>query len=307
MKRLSIVVPVYYNEQNLPKTIPELLKLKEKLPNYELELVFVDDASKDRSCEILLDFKNKFPETIKVVKLTRNFGAMAAVQAGLSVAIGDCVGVISADLQDPPELFIEMIKRWEKGIKAVFAVRKNRKDPITQKIFARIFYGLVRRYALQDFPVGGFDFFLIDKEIVNELNKIKEKNTNLMHLIFWYGYDYTLIPYTRESRTQGKSRWTLSKKTKLFVDSFVGFSYVPIKLLPYIGIMFALGSFVYGIYVFINWLMGNIQVEGWTTVIIVLTFGLGVQMIMLGIIGEYLWRTLDESRKRPSFVIDKIF
>jgi len=307
MKRFSIVVPVYFNEQNLPETIPELLKLKEKLPNYELELVFVDDGSKDRSCEILLDYKNKFPETIKVVKLTRNFGAMAAVQAGLSVAKGDCVGVISADLQDPPELFIEMIKRWEKGIKAVFAIRKERNDPFTQKIFARIFYGLVRRYALQNFPVGGFDFFLIDKKIVNELNQIKEKNTNLMHLIFWYGYDYSLLPYTRKSRKLGKSRWTFSKKTKLVVDSFVGFSYVPIKLLPYIGILFALGSFVYGIYIFVNWLLGNIAVEGWTTVIIILTFGLGVQMIMLGVIGEYLWRTLDESRKRPTFVIDKIF
>ena len=200
-----------------------------------------------------------------------------------------------------------MIKRWEKGIKAVFAIRKERNDPFTQKIFARIFYGLVRRYALQNFPVGGFDFYIIDKEIVNELNKIKEKNTNLMHLIFWYGYDYTLLPYTRESRTEGKSRWTFNKKTKLFVDSFVGFSYVPIKLLPYIGILFALGSFVYGIYILYNWTIGNIQVEGWTTVIIILTFGLGVQMIMLCIIGEYLWRTLDESRKRPIFVIDKIF
>ncbi len=307
MKKISIVVPVYFNELNLPETIPELLKVKDKLQNYEFEIIFVDDGSKDKSLEILLDYQKKYSDIIRVVKLTRNFGSMAAIQAGLKVAKGDCVGAIAADLQDPPELLIEMVRRWEKGIKAVFATRKERNDPPAQKLFAKIFYGLIRRFALPDFPKDGFDFFLIDREIVNELNKISEKNTNLMHLIFWYGYDYVLLPYTRKARTKGKSKWTFNKKTKLFVDSFVGFSYVPIKVLPYIGILFALGSFIYGGYVFYNWAVGNIIVEGWTTVIIILTFALGIAMIMLGIIGEYLWRTLDESRQRPPYVIDKIF
>ena len=306
MKKISIIVPVYFNELNLPNTIPELLKLKDKLQNYSLEIIFVDDGSKDKSYEILLDYQKKHSDIIRVIKLTRNFGSIAAVQAGLKVAEGDCVGTISADLQDPPELLIEMVKRWEMGIKAVFAIREKRNDPLEQKLFAKIFYALIRRFALPDYPKDGFDFVLIDREIVNELNKINEKNTNLMNLIFWYGYSYVLLPYTRQSRKKGKSRWTFNKKTKLAVDSFVGFSYVPIKVLPYIGILFALGSFVYGGYVLFNWLVGNIAVEGWTTVIIILTFALGIQMIMLGIIGEYLWRTLDETRKRPSYVIDKI-
>jgi len=307
MKKISIVIPVYYNEPNLPEIIPRLLELKEKISGYELELIFVDDGSKDKSLEILLDFQKKNPNNIKVVKLTRNFGSMAAIQAGMSVASGDCVGVIAADLQDPPELFIEMVKRWENGIKAIFAARADRKESPLQKLSAGIFYKMIRRYALPEFPKGGFDFFLIDRKIVNELNETREKNTNLMNLIFWYGYDYAILPYTRQSRKHGKSRWTFSKKIKLAVDSFVGFSYVPIKLLPFIGAAFALGSFIYGGLIFYNWAIGNIKVEGWTTVIIILTFAFGIQMFMTGIIGEYLWRTLDETRRRPGFVIDKIF
>jgi len=166
---------------------------------------------------------------------------------------------------------------------------------------------LFRKFAIPDFPKGGFDFYLIDRDIVNEINKIDEKNTNLNNLIFWYGYDYVFLPYTRQARKKGTSKWTFSKKTKLFSDSFVGFSYVPIKILPIIGILFALGSFIYGAVILFQWSMGIIQVQGWTTVIIILTFALGIQMIMLGIIGEYLWRTLDASRRRPSSVIDKIF
>ena len=253
MKKFSIIVPVYFNELNLHDTIPELLKLKDKLQNYSLEIIFVDDGSKDKSYEILLDYQKKHSDIIRVIKLTRNFGSIAAVQAGLKVAEGDCVGTISADLQDPPELLIEMVKRWEMGTKAVFAIRDKRNDPPQQKLFAKIFYALIRRFALPGYPKGGFDFYLIDREIVNELNKINEKNTNLMNLIFWYGYSYVLLPYTRKSRKKGKSRWTFNKKTKLAVDSFVGFSYVPIKVLPYIGILFAVGSFVYGGYVLFNW------------------------------------------------------
>lgn len=307
MKKFSIIIPVYFNEQNLPETIPRLLDLKNKLSEYQLELIFVDDGSKDKSVEILCNFQAKNPREIKVIKLTRNFGSMSAVQAGLSVSSGDCVGVIAADLQDPPELFLEMIKHWEKGIKAVFAVRKNREDPPLQKLFSNSFYSLLRKYAIPDYPKGGFDFLLIDKQVVEEVNKIKEKNTNLFTLIFWLGYNYVTIPYTRLARTKGKSRWTFSKKIKLFIDSFVSFSYFPIRMVSILGIIFAVTAFAYGIYIFYNWLRGTIEVEGWTTLMIVLTFTAGLEMTMLGVLGEYLWRILDESRKRPPFVIDKIF
>ena len=306
LKKFSIVVPVYHNEENLPDTIPKLLKLRERLENYSLELIFVDDGSKDNSLKILTEFKDKYPDIIKIVKLTRNFGAPSAAQAGIKYATGDCIGKINADLQDPPELFIDMIKHWEKGFKAVFAVRKNRKDTLPSKIVAKGFYSLLRRHAISNYPEGGFDFFLIDRKVADEFNKIKEKNTNINTLIFWLGFDYVTVPYIRKERDGGKSKWTFNKKTKYFVDTFVGFSYFPIKILSLLGIIFALASFSYGLYILYHWSTGKIQVEGWTTIIIILTFTAGIQMTMIGILGEYLWRTLDETRKRPSYVVDEV-
>jgi polyisoprenyl-phosphate glycosyltransferase len=304
--KLSIVVPVYYNELNLPDTIPNLLSLREKI-SYELELVFVDDGSKDRSLEILLRYHDLYPKNILVVKLTRNFGAFSAIQAGFAKATGDCIGVIMADLQDPLELFIEMIKNWENGIKAVFAVRAKRDDPKLSKFFSNSYYSLFRRFAIPGYPKGGFDFVLIDRQVLNDLNKIHEKNTNIMSLIYWLGYSYVTIPYVRKKREKGKSKWTFGKRIKLAIDSFVGFSYFPIRLLSVLGLVFAFVAFVYGAIVIYKWAIGKIPVEGFTALMIVVTFTGGIQMIMLGVLGEYLWRVLDESRKRPAYVIDRVF
>jgi len=306
-RRFSIIVPVYYNEPNLPDTVPVLLALGDRLPGYDLELVFVDDGSGDRSLDILLEFRARTPGTIKVLKLARNFGSMAAIQAGLTKATGDCVGMIAADLQDPPDLFIEMLTQWEQGTKAVFAVRSHREEPRRQKLFSGAYYQLMRRFAIPGYPTGGFDFFLIDRQIVNEINRIHEKNTNIMSLVFWLGFRYVAIPYVRKQRTKGISRWTLSKKIKLFVDSFVAFSYVPIRFLSVMGMTFAAAAFLYAGVVFYQWLRRDIVVEGWTALMIVLAFTAGLQMMMLGVLGEYLWRTLDESRRRPSYVVDKVY
>jgi dolichol-phosphate mannosyltransferase len=307
MKTFSIIIPVYYNELNLPDTIPQLLKLVKKLPNHHLELVFVDDGSGDQSLQILLDYQLKNPSVIKIVKLTRNFGSMAAVQAGLTMVTGDCVGVIAADLQDPPDLFLEMIDFWEKGAKAIFAVREDRDEPFLQKIFSNGYYALVRRFAIPNYPDGGFDFFLIDRQIVNEINRIHEKNTNLMSLIFWLGYRPVLIPYIRRSRTKGRSRWTLVKKSKLFIDTFVAFSYFPIQILSIIGFLVAITAFVYGAFIFFHRLLYGVEIQGWVSTMIVLAFTAGIQMTMLGVLGEYLWRALDEVRRRPFYVVDNLY
>ena len=307
MKTFSIVIPVYFNELNLPDTIPELLAIEKKIKDYNVELIFVDDGSKDRSLEILLAYQKQFPQKMKVVKLTRNFGSIAACQAGFAVATGDCVGIIAADLQDPPELFIDMIGHWEKGIKAVFAVRSDREESSMRKLFSNTYYALMRRFAIPDYPKGGFDFLLVDRQIVNEINNISEKNTNLMSLIFWLGHGCIMLPYIRRSRTKGKSMWVLSKKIKLFVDSFVAFSYFPIRFLSFLGLIIAASSFLYGGIVFYAWSVNEIEVKGYTAMMIVLAFVSGIQMMMLGVLGEYLWRTLDETRKRPPYVIDEIF
>jgi glycosyltransferase involved in cell wall biosynthesis len=304
--KLSIVIPVYYNEQNLPDTIPRLLALKDKIP-CELELVFVDDGSKDRSLEILLKYHALYPKNILVIKLTRNFGEYSAVQAGFVKITGDCVGVISADLQDPPELLIDMVKYWEKGVKAVLAVRRERDDPKLSRFLSDSFYALFRRFAIPGYPNRGFDFVLIDRQIVHDINNIYEKNTNVMTLIYWLGYSYVYIPYNRKKREKGKSRWTLNKRIKFAIDSFLAFSYFPIRLVSGLGLVFIFASVVYGATVLYNSWSVKIPIHGWTTLTILVTFIGGVQMVVLGVLGEYLWRTLDQTRKRPMYVIDRIY
>lgn len=307
MNTFSIIIPVYYNELNLPDTIPQLLGLSKELTDTRLELVFVNDGSGDRSLEVLLYFQANHPETISVVNLTRNFGSMAAIQAGFTVATGDCVGMISADLQDPPELFLDMLRHWQNGSKAIFAVRQDREETGFQKLFSNSYYSLIRRLAIKDYPDGGFDFFLVDRQVIEELIKIQEKNTNIMTLIYWLGHKPILIPYIRRTRKKGRSRWTLAKKIKLFIDTFVAFSYFPIRALSLIGLLVAIGSFFYGLFILFYWLFFEIPVQGYVPIMLVITFTSGIQMTMLGVLGEYLWRTLDEVRRRPPYVIDEVY
>ena len=305
-RKFSVIIPVYFNEESLPGTLERLGAVLDKLKNYDSEIVFVEDGSGDKSLELLLR-RQKSDRRIKIVKLTRNFGSMAAIQAGFMHAGGDCVGMISADLQDPPELFLDMIAHWEKGIKTVFAVRKDRKDPLASKFFSNTYYALLRRFGVRGYPPGGFDFFLLDRQVVNELNAIHEKNTHIMPLIFWLGYEHVLLPYVRQKRQKGTSRWTWNKKIKLFMDSFIAFSYVPIRAVFVLGMLFAVISFFAGLLILVSWISGGQPVEGWAMVMTFVAFFGGVQMIFTGIIGEYLWRTLDASRKRPQYVVDRVY
>jgi dolichol-phosphate mannosyltransferase len=307
MKKFSIVVPVYYNEENLPRTIPVLLSLRDDLPEYSLELIFVDDGSGDKSLQILLEHQNETPHHIKVIKLSRNFGAIAALQAGLEQASGDCVGVIAADLQDPPELFIDMVGHWEKGNKVILGVRKHREDRLISKLFSNIYYFLLRRFAIAGYPKMGFDFMLIDQQVVQDVNRAAGKNTNIMTFVFWLGYAPVLIPYKRVERDKGTSRWTFGKRVKLFIDTFVSFSYFPIRMISVVGLLVAFIAFGYGLYVLYGWYQFGIEVRGWTSSILVTLFLSGFQMVMLGVIGEYLWRVLDDVRGRPNYVIDEIY
>ena len=305
-RRISILVPVYFEEPNIPHTVPRLQALFERMSGYEVEFVFVDDGSQDRSLELLLEYRQKDPR-IKVVKLSRNFGSMAAIQAGLRYVTGDCVGIIAADLQDPPELFEEMADLWEKGNKVVLAVRTDRQESFGRKFFSGIYYYLMDRLALRGYPRGGFDFLLIDKQIVAELNEIREKNSNVMSLVFWLGHKRAVVPYVRQSRKHGVSRWTLAKKIKLFVDSFVSFSYAPIRIMSFIGILTAGLSFCYGLFVIFSLFLGSMPVRGYASIVCFITFLLGLVMMMLGIIGEYVWRMLDETRNRPGQVVDDVY
>ncbi len=282
-------------------------KLKETIfdnKNIDYEIIFVDDGSKDNSYNELIKLRAK-NDKIKLIKLSRNFGSHTAILAGLSNCTGDCATVISADLQDPPTIILEMLEKYKEGNKVVLAVRTDREESIVQKFFSNSYYKLMKKYAIPNMPEGGFDCFLIDRKVIEVLISMKEKNSTLMGQILWCGFKTDSIYYVRREREIGKSRWTLAKKIKLFIDSFMAFSYTPIKLMSGLGFLISSLGFLYGIYIFLNKIFNDIPIEGWSSLMIVLLLLSGIQMIILGVIGEYLWRSFDESRKRPTFIIEE--
>lgn len=222
MPKISVIVPCYFNEENIPVTTRALLDNEALFPeDVEFEYVMVDDGSKDGTVSALLEFEAANPGKVKVVKLVSNVGSYTAIVAGMEYATGDCNVVITADLQDPPALMRKMYDYWCKGLKLVIANRQERNEGFFKTIFANSFHWLMKRFALEKLPDGGFDYLLFDRMVREEVLKMKEKNTNSLFLMIWMGFDFVSIPYTREERKIGKSRWTLKKKLKLFVDSFV--------------------------------------------------------------------------------------
>ncbi|HWJ91346.1 MAG TPA: glycosyltransferase family 2 protein [Flavisolibacter sp.] len=307
MPKLSIIIPCYYNEENIPVTSKRLLENEANFPaDVSFEYVMIDDGSKDGTYEAIKAFQAANPGKVVLVKLASNFGSYNAILAGMEQASGDCNTVISCDLQDPPELIAKMYAHWSSGIKLVIANRQDREDDFPSSLFSKFFHSLTRRLALKSLPKGGFDFVLFDRALKDEVVRMKEKNTNTLFLLLWLGYDFVTIPYKRAKREVGKSRWTFSKKLKLFIDSFVAFSFFPIRLISVVGLLLGCVSLLYGIYILISKLMGGIEVQGWTSMMVVFLFVSSFQTIALGIIGEYVWRTLDASRKRPVFIVEEV-
>ena len=306
MKKISIVIPIYFNEPNIQSLYVVLSKdVLSKLQKYDYEIIFVDDGSKDKSIEKIQELQSQHPK-ITLVKLSRNFGSHSAILAGLSVATGDIAAFISADLQDPPRIILQMLEKWEHGADSVIAVRKDREESFIQKLFSNTYYKIMRKIALKNMPLGGFDCFLIDRKVINTIVKMNESNTSLMGLILWSGYNIAEIKYTRKAREAGKSRWTFGKKVKYFTDSIVRFSFFPLRVITVIGVLFSLVSSIWMVVILFSWIFGNIQVQGFTTLILVILFSSGLILFSLGMIGEYLWRVLDASRRRPTFIIDEI-
>ena len=307
MKKLSIIIPVYYNEQNL---VPLYEDIKEKVLtklgayHYDYELILVDDGSADQSYQVMQKLAEKDHKII-TMRLSRNFGSHAAILAGLSQCSGNCATMKAADLQEPSELILTMLEEYEKGNNVVLAVRVDREEGLAQKLFAKAYYYLVRRFALKNMPKGGFDCFLIDRKVIDVLNAMEEKNTSLMGQILWSGFRTAQVPYVRKKREIGKSKWTFSKKFKLVVDSLLGFSYFPIRFISGLGILMFLGALVWMIIILINKITGNIEVGGFTTLAIIMLGGFGIVMLSMGILGEYMWRMFDAARKRPPYIIEE--
>jgi polyisoprenyl-phosphate glycosyltransferase len=307
MIKLSIIIPCYQVGQNIPITGPALVRSEKYFPKgVKFEYIFVDDGSRDRTYKELVKFQAKYPSKVKIIKLTKNVGANNASLCGINNATGDCCSIIAADLQDPPEIIAKMFKYWKKGIKLVLANRIKRNDPFLGTIFSNIYHKLMRTFVLNNAPGGGFDLCLFDKQIKDDIVRMEEKNTYLPYLFIWLGYDYVSVPYERRKREIGESKWTASKKVKSFIDSFVSFTYLPIRLISVFGIALSVVAFIYSILIIHAQIVKKIPVEGWSSIVIILLFVSSFEMIALGVIGEYIWRTLDATRKRPNYIIDKI-
>ena len=307
MSLFSIVVPVYHNASSLGDLLAALQAVADKNLEDDFEFIFVDDGSADGSFAVLQKLASNEPR-MKAVKLSRNFGSNAAIMAGMSQVGGDAVAAIAADLQDPPALLHDMIELWRGDHKVVIAARRGRQDPFPTSLLSDTFYRLFRRYAIKTMPERGFDFFLIDRQVCALINDIQENNAYLMGLILWLGFDPYVLYYDRQARKQeyGQSMWSLKRKLKYFVDSFVAFSYFPIRLASALGLLFSLLGLLYALWVIYARLALGIEAEGWASLMIVVLIAAGVQMLILGIIGEYMWRGLDETRRRPRFIIEKI-
>ena len=301
--KVSVVIPVYYNEDNLR---PLYADLKEKFIDkidYEYEIVMVNDGSKDKSYEVMKELASS-DANVKIYSLSRNFGSHAAILCGLTKCTGDCAVVKAADLQEPTELIFEMVDEWKKGNNVVLAVREGREESHGQIFFADMYYKLVQKTALPEMPDHGFDVYLIDRKVIDVLNSLDEKNSALTGQILWSGFRTKKVFYTRKAREIGKSRWTLKKKIRLVMDTLFSFTSLPISVVLGFGAVSVVVSLIWALVVFISKIAGLIDVSGWTSLFIFNLFSFGVIMMTLGILGEYLWRTFDASRNRPTYIIE---
>lgn len=306
MKKISIVIPVYYNEKNL---LPLYTDLKEKvltkLTDLDYEIVLVDDGSKDNSYGVMKELA-KLDSKIVLIKLARNFGEHAATLAGLSNCTGDFAVRKAADLQEPSELILDMIKKYKEGNKVVLALRKSRDDKWHEKIMSNLYTQTIKKFALKNMPNGGVDSYLIDRQVIDFLKNLNQNNLPITELILWSGYEYAPVYYDRQKRTIGKSRWTLSKKVKMTFDSLLGFSYVPIRFIASVGFIAFLVSVIWALALIIQKITGNITIDGYTSMVILILISFGIIMLSIGIVGEYVWRALDAAKHTPPFIIDTI-
>lgn len=301
--KISIVIPVYFNEDNLSPLYEDLQKKLFCHTEYEWEVVMVNDGSRDMSWKIMQELASG-DSRLKIYSLSRNFGSHAAILCGLSKCTGDCAVVKAADLQEPTELVLKMVESWQKGNNVVLAVREGRQEGKGQTLFANLYYWMVQKAAFPEMPKGGFDVYLLDRKVIGVLMQLDERNSALTGQILWSGFRTDKIYYTRLKREIGTSRWTIKKKIRLVSDTLFSFSTLPITIVSLIGTFSCIGAMIWALFVLIFKLAGMIDVSGWTTLFMFNLFSFGVIMLTLGILGGYLWRAFDATRNRPPYIIE---
>ncbi len=301
---LSLVTPAFREQDNLPVLYQRICGALGS--DLDWEWVVVDDHSPDATFHVLRQIAAKDPR-VRGIRLARNSGSHTAIACALHNVRGQCAVVLASDLQDPPEVVPELLARWRDGSQVVWAVRARREGESAGTIgFSRLYYFIMRRLSgMKEMPASGADFFLIDRRVIDTFREFGESNVSVFALLTWMGFRQSQVTYDKQARLHGKSGWTLAKKLKLVVDSITSFSYAPIRLMSYVGFIVALLGFVYAAFVVFNAFRG-VPAQGWSSLMVVLLVVGGLQMLMLGILGEYLWRALEESRHRPRYIIEDV-
>lgn len=306
-KTFSIVIPVYGNEKNIPITVPYIMEHLSLFPDYNIELIMVCDGSPDNSYELMKEYQEKYPDIIKIACFTRNFGQGAAIHCGMEMASGDVIGVISCDLQDPFELFVEMLSFWKQGYKLVIASRSDRKDIGLSAVGSKIFQKIVHKFINSRYPSGGFDFYLMDKEVAQKFCQIDAPNGSVQMLFLWLGYEYKEITYVRQERSVGKSTWNLGRKIEAAIGLVTTYSTIAVRIFEVLGIiLFFLSMIISCVSIVSAVLLG---LKTWCLLLIVIGISgifTGLLLCSMGILGEYIWRIYDLTKDRPRYIIRDI-
>lgn len=301
---ISIIIPVYFNEGSIEKTY-SLLKNEvfSLFDDLEFEVIFIDDGSADNSFEEIMQIKNA-NDNVRVIQFSRNFGQVSAIFAGYEMARGEGILNIAADLQEPVELIKELISAFrQKEAPIILGQRIDREETRFRKFSSRFFYRLMRRLSFSNMPDGGFDVALISSEVKDKILELNESNPFWQGQILWTGYPVKFIPYRRRKRETGTSKWSFSKKIKYLLDGVLNYSYAPLRLFSLIGIISFLLGLIYSIVIVVQYFLGESPFEGWAPLMIVVLLFSGLQLLVLGLIGEYLWRTMEQAKNRPKYII----
>jgi len=306
MKKISLVIPMYYEEEVAEECYSRMTKVMKSLTNYSYEIIFVNDGSKDKTLPILEEIAQK-DNNVKIVSFSRNFGHQCAVTAGLKYVTGDAIVIIDADLQDPPEVIPDMLKLWEEGHEVIYAKRKTREGESKFKLFtATMFYKTLNALSDVEIPKDTGDFRLVDRKVVDVVNSLPEHNKFLRGLFSWVGFKQIPFEYERKERFAGKTKYPLKKMLKLAGDGIISFSTKPLKLVGGLGIVSIIISFLVLIYALLSYISGSSNLaEGWTSLMVAITFFAGVQLLSIWVMSEYIGRIYDETKQRPQYIINR--
>ncbi len=299
--RVSVVIPIFNEEETLETLYRRLHDVLEGIGE-PYEVIFINDGSRDGSERLLREFHRRTP-AFKVVNFSRNFGHQVAVTCGLDHASGDAIIAMDGDLQDPPEVLPGLLARWREGYEVVYAVRQARKENVFKRAAYKAFYWILHRVSYLDIPLDSGDFSLIDRRVVEVLRAMPERNRFVRGLRTWAGFRQIGYEYAREARFAGESKYSLGKLLKLAFDGLVSYSYVPLRLVSNVGMLVSVSALIYMGYLLMARLFGNVEIRGWTSTVVIQLFLGGVQLLSLGVIGEYIGRIFEEVKQRPHYVV----